>query len=818
MNIDFQAVPEFFRGQPISATDINNLRHNILTANNVMTAPQPLFMDTHIYAPKALPLTWRGPEFDIWEGAFMYREGMQKAYLGFHLKLDGLADITGEFPLSTFNDVAIAVIVKHTTLTYQQAFTQTPRFTRALEVTDTTTRTFSDSNFWYRFRLKDGHGVESPPTDTINGYEYITPNSRVSEIEIDVSLLDLQDGEIVPIKLVIVAHKNPMVLPTNANRGDGYTILFHKFFFKSGLNGRQVAQSHIFYSMLYAQTDGDLSYSDNWPTASFVSSGENVLSVNNLALLTRKQRYIVERLRNRPMPMTGSLFYISAWGGTSSVRYPAKDVVPGQWDFYKSTYSIANKYNSNDDEDVFNVNEVVDMAYSFNAQSTLATFAWNPYFPLYDGAFVNFKFYGNTEARQVMIVDFTEQPVSSTSIRRNVLYWLNPGVGRQSGHLTGYFDANISGVRVDYTGYYGSVFADHQTLSNVLVTTLGQRRRKVYLNRMYNVRIPSDTTPVYSPEFGRFSTQSGPQAKYFLTKGLWEDSVEIKFAKDTTFTDPTSRGRESWRLVRDNSGFTLNYGFVGNAPESVTMDGFVDRFKPLNKTEKEAQYKQVSAYNGTNWRWITEAGQRGWSQVFLNLYDHSKPTLNKANYISYCNVLGMSVYNRANRLYSVPAEYEPNEEITYANLRTLLGDIDSDLTYLYENMFISNPHFRRYDMYWGSPKSVLALKRLFGDYNKKFYYVARQRLGNILIVRGQNVTLYYGEVSELKREEDPNGSLHEMSAVGVKFEHSTSIISGDEEQTVVFHLSNIEDLAYNQYYYLQGDSIIYAAEFYEEPS
>lgn len=144
--------------------------------------------------------------------------------------------------------------------------------------------------------------------------------------------------------------------------------------------------NHIYYSQLYARTDGDFSYTDNWATVSGVTvTGSDVLSVSNLRKLSGKQRYITDRLRYRPMPLTGSLFYVSVYGGTGSVKYAQYDIVPGEWEYSLEQYAVPV---SNDGEywpaQIKHRSRLVDYAGIYNPQSNLATFAWDPYFDKYN--------------------------------------------------------------------------------------------------------------------------------------------------------------------------------------------------------------------------------------------------------------------------------------------------------------------------------------------------------------------------------------------------------------------------------------------------
>lgn len=781
----------------------------------LFASPQPLFMDSHAYAPKVLPLYWRSPDFVIWEGSFIYREGMKKAYLGFHIKMDGMQSSNGlEYEMSDFgNDtdaINVGIIVKHTIFSYKNIYNADDVFDKYFasapihKVANVTRKSST-----YTFRIKDGQATNLAS----NAEGYLDKNARVSEIEIDLTKLNFEDGELVPIKMYLLVGDNPNKSDrTKTALFKTYYENFNNFFAirpNNPLDADTVLTEGIFYSHLYAYTDGDLSYTDNWASVSgVITSGNSVLSTTNMSKLTGKQRYITDRLKNRPMPLAGSILYLSALGGTSSVKYPAEDNIPGEWEYSKEEYA----HTISNDVDEYavgadNLFRTVNAAARINIHSNLATYAWNPAFSLYSQPTVSFKFYGNTAARQVLIVDFTESPVSQTSTRATYIYGNNGQLGR-SGHVHGYF-GGVSGGPSMHTGFYGSVYAAHDMTQ--FVTKPGSQ--KVYKNHLFQVRIPSANTRIYSPEYGRSSTER----EWFLGKGFWEDQVQINFEQKRSATE--------WGLQKDGNGKTLQYGFIGDYPVSAisgyfpwkTYENEINKQYVFNKINND--FPNVTKYNDTDWNWFMSSGTRGYSQVFINLYDHNGPFYkSKANYISYCFLVGMDDFKLADSLISIPAKYQSSSLMTYSGVVTAIKSINDSLNESYNQLFINNPHFTYYNMFWGAPKSTLNMRHIYKAYSDKFFFFSRRRTGNILIVRGKNVTMYYGEIKQLKREGNPFGSLHKIDDVDVEFEFTESLISGDSEETRIIHLSSIENLAYNQRYYIKGDTVIYAAEFFEEPS
>jgi len=101
MIFSLASVPRIYQGQEISAQDLNNLAQNTEILEQVVKGPDRLFLSDWKLAPPAFslinqkkqtgnPLTQIGSlraqqisEVDVWEGAFIYREGMHTLRLAF---------------------------------------------------------------------------------------------------------------------------------------------------------------------------------------------------------------------------------------------------------------------------------------------------------------------------------------------------------------------------------------------------------------------------------------------------------------------------------------------------------------------------------------------------------------------------------------------------------------------------------------------------------------------------------------------------------------------------------------------------------------
>jgi hypothetical protein len=807
MNFDFEQVPEFFQNEPISASDLNILTKNNVTLSNVVNSPQPLFMSAHAYAPTVMPVDWHSNYFDIWKGAFLYRTGMTTAHLGLLIKLeslfDGLADAMNQ---SMFGNIKLAVFIKYTNKTYDEL--KAGSFSSYVGIGSINASGYNDGGFYYN--MKNGQTTSGSTIDGAGGsFERIRSNSRVSNVDINLNTFDFLDGEVVEVKL-------QLLVPSSFNQTISQTIR------ATGLIGRK---SSIYYSMLYANVEGTSVLASSWPVASFVSSGNAVLSVSNLKILTDKQNYLVTKLKNRSFPLTGSILYWGVLGGTASNRYTETDFLLADALAYgiptSHTEAVYPYSDSQTRTNYFN------LAVPYNMQNTLATFAWNPYFTRYDSFYLNFKFYGNTAVRQFFMVDLPQVPVSMTSIRKNYFTERATGAFNWSYNLGGgpyleYIPA-VNGAPETYkstqvTGPYHSVYVDHSTAKHVTNSTLN----KVYKNHMYNIRIPSPTTTVFSPELN-ISSADVPASKFYLTKGLWEGSTQIKFTQTTV-----TGNLIAWNLLKGaSSGQTIQLGLAGEVSESVVQGLYPIIFTTFTVPESVLQYETVATYNSsTTWNWVSTDGLVGWTNAFINLYDHSSVggTL-KASYISLTQVQSATVGNSLANVYSKPTEYSPNTLLLYSTLIQKLSELNSELDALYTELETNNPYLYRENFFWNKPFSPLTLETLdnkpFEGVTKKtadaLFYFHRKRIGNFLLVRGKDVTLHHGDLTTIDRKEGPSGSLIKPDTYTVSFEKSVTVISGDNEQTVLFNLDGVDGLTYSQPYYLKGANIVYAAEFFEEP-
>lgn len=781
MQFTFDYPTRFEDGQAISAYDINKYRTNNALIRKLLYSPQQLPMDSNIYSPKATPIGYlsidKKVEDVVWKGSFLYRSGMKKAYLGMSISLENAVSKFDPISISYFqnttlgSNTALAVIIKHTELAYKDIKIKTgyEGYWDAVDILSSINAGTSISNGkGISFRIKNGK-ADASYTYPGTSWSTIDGSKRITTIEIDLEGYNrqFQDGEIVPISILILPNK------------DDTTITFSKIQVDRGTLSDQDFYPYIKHTMLYAETDGDLSYSTNWSNIPTVTTtGNSVLSKTNLNAISDKQTYLIERLSNRPSILTGSVMYYSVWGGTLAQRYINYD-----YENFKDYFDAAN------------LSVQVSRTAITNAETSLATFAWNPYLDTYPQLLISYKFYGNTDTNQFMVVEIPDGPTTLPIVRQTDRTVTNTLFGGGK-----YIKNGEKFSQEDKQWSYASSFIKNLYAAFYTEATTTNAKYKLF---PFQIRIPSYSTPVFSVEDNEYKSD------IFFRKGFYQDTTAI------TFTSGQISGNyKRWKLPKvydETSGntYTSQIGLIAEIPSGE-----------LPSALRVAQeYNQVGNYNKDDWAWVAKSGEpAGHRQVFVNLYDHTKSTMiNKANYISFVHLISASVFNSANVTYAVDTDLEGNTTTTYSGLRTTISGINSDLDSFYTNLFDKNPHFNRYQMFWGMPQSFVNDQKVIQEYNKKFFMFTQCRKGDILIVRGRNVTLNYGELTEITRSGNPAGSFIQIGDVGVSFENTQGLINGDTEQTIIFNLSNADGLAYGQQYYLTGD-VIYAAEFFEEPS
>lgn len=797
--------PVFVDGTELSAYALNVIDENTARMESLVYGPQPLPLDSWFLSPKAIPLTFNKPYQEIFFGSFLYRKGMTKLTISFYVSFESAytPKDSRDVEIINFNNsfssrcgtLAVGILLG-SNKSNDSYYTNPADGYRAV----------AQFNGGYSY-LPAGFSISLPNNSYSTAYTHYMATSsqgsvlsgdlfsnltsdRLKTITIDLTQLALQDSEIVPIKVAIMgsATEPTKTIASNFSKvgslkyptmNDLYPgLLLHN-------RSDPVDTYYIKYNTVDAKILGDLSYSSSWSDTTFPSLG--TITATDFNRVANKQRYLVERLRNRPMPLTGSFVFYPIYANSAAILYP--------------------QFN-NDSLTVLGKELTVASARAFNSEAQLATYAWCPQFSVYDRVGINFKYLTNTNSRAALVLDFPETAISTPASRISIY---------NNDFLTGYAASGGDKTSKEYP-HFVTANRYWQRLSR----SLGYSYRSSY-GYPFQVRVPSPTTPVYNRATSNYTNS------YYLTDGgYFEDTVYIdfqKFYENSYFS--------AWGLSKGVDGYTAQIGLVAEVPVNLLPQGIA-----VGNITLQDGYVAVPEYNSLHtgyplwgarqhWKWVSSNNTAlNPRPLVVNFIDYSQKYIeSKASYIGFYFQYGVFTINSNTNTYATYTEYSPNYSYTVSGIHKFFKDTDVRLTNLYNNTFKAvngraiNPHFYEEPIFWGQPQTpLLKFDKDIIDMSSKMFYFTGRRISNFLIVRGRNVTMYYGEFSKVTRDSNPVGSFLPENSVDWSFSESYSVISGDYEGTVVIDLSNVPNLTLGSYYHLKGESIVYAAEFFEEPS
>jgi len=849
MTSDFIHMPPFNKGQELSAYDLNTLQRNLDKLTNYVYSPQSLQMDSWILSPKVIPIglavgASRPRQQEIFYGSFIYRKGMRTVHMGFHVSMESASspDTTNNSDnlLATYNEwlfstsstkpLALSVLVNQKTRNHFSPNIPVG-YGKVRKFSDGDTDPFTDGTA-YEFSFADPYnnttfdyvaGTASIPNNIAIGDNFTKlSDERLQKIKInlDDAQFSFIDGEIVVISVALITvgqttNNDPYTFYNSFSNGNPNKEQYLAGIKSSNILTNFTENYYLQYATAYAEVDPPI-FKD-WNEAMYDET-KGALHPDNLALILEKQQYLITRLENRPKVLTGYFTFFPSYAKTDILFHPW---VPDGTKFLGNFFTGSN-------------------VIPYNSEAALAKYSWNTQFDLYDQVSFQFAYYLNTTTTSFLTVLMPERYTSLSTLRTG----LNIKAITKSTNdsfLTGFFGTftNLTSSAVSSTVYH-FVTADQYASAFNLVPNSNSR---LYSNKAYQVRIPSPATPVYN------RTTAAYENKFFFTNGpsvgyhsVYEDIVPITFTKVHDESTEPLLPFTVWGLPKGADGYTAQIGSVSEIPNSElpptatrsnrsyywTPGGIANI--PLSRTSA-----QVSTYNkkyNTNyhWKWPIAAGSaKGHSPIIVNLTDvTSQYLLEKASYISFIHCIGMNIQN--SEFLSLPESlpFTGNTPYTYAQLNTYMQTLDTSLTNLYKNSFKPstesvhkpyNPVFFREQLFWGYPQSVANQDSVILEYTKKFFGFTNVRRADILVVRGKNVSINYGEFTAIRKTTGGGGGRITFSTSDIEnpFKYSSSIISSDTEATAVVNLSNFKELGYGERYYITGDSIIYAAEFYEEP-
>lgn len=856
-------VPRVYTGQEVSAQDLNNLMQNAEMLEQIAYGPDKLFLSSWRMAPPVFRLHYNSaraysrpdrvgnfPEIDlksvdVWEGSFLYREGMHELRLGFQTQAlneqgpnyfaEGinLANLTGP----TNKSVSLFLTIKYTGVPLKE-LTTTAKYQKYVKtwVYDTTKAAVypqpgtNTPSFTLNASASTSKYTWTPASNTFNlsGYH---------EFKIDIDDLEFTPGEIVQVSFRIATRDFNSV-------------------YAGGLG------TTYYFSMVYAQVAHNY-FQESWTTI-----GQNAInSLSQLPTLVQNQRVLVNYFKTLDNPlraavwdqvMVGSSYFsffskwtddikslLVTWGLAEDLNFlllnhysqQARYYVQRNWQNNNSlnvNYAITvNSYSAFTLQGILSAVPTPARHYRYPVKltanaSSIPQFivaepddwtSWNPNaYPLNTKKYADlllkspFSYAGDTNYRPLSKVS------NPAYYYRNVVaslddYTARRGYFRFIGRYTNKHSSDP--VQTFHTPLYDSSITQNSDTA-IAGVTLDSGDFIFY-------KKPLRFQPRNQIDFGGF---------YFVRPSPYDGGVKYY---STTSSNPL--------------GSTIDF-FLGplatpnaNIPAYQYSDSFNFDLSPQSNTTRfypalfGKHFNNVSNHN----KFYIEHATDKYTDFSIDLHEasanwnngkgpiqyagfnesYSKRMFNKASYIATIRIAEVAARNSS---FSISPSSRLNsfQLLTFSTLLAYLNTVNTKLNSVYKRVFGANGiHSLKYTpLFWMKPKSVLdhyesylipedkSSDRLWKSMEANSIYFSQIRQADYLVVRGKNVSIGWGGFKRVYRDNPANNFL--PSPLEVEFVESQNL-TGQELETLIISLANLKGLNYGQRYFIQGE-VYYAAE------
>jgi hypothetical protein len=836
-------VPKILEGQEISAQDLNNLAQNTELLEEIVHSPDRLFLSNWRLAPPVFsllnqksetgdPNTFVGyqqsiriDDVDVWEGSFIYREGMHTLRLGFNtfpiiekgpakyfygIDLSNIKDqyyrrLTNKTNADFVNEsTSLFLSIKYTDLPLKQQLSSNKKTLRSWVYASEKAGTYkqphdADLNS-YSFTDNATHPHETWRANNLSVVGY-------HEYTLDITRFNFVPGEIVNLKMTIATRDG------NPAKNEG---------------------RHFYFSMVYANIDHALLGND-WATI----ANSDITSISKVDELANNQKILVEYFRKYDNPLRAALWDQIMAGGSTTPYYARYNVIALQglasWGFnngddyrYMNAHVAEAKYYLPKRFDLkntismsYNVQVNSKTAFSMQAQlSKTAIAAGFTYKPRdTDDAYDNPSFiYSNKdlpiEDGHAVLRFPHEVPVGRMNYKDNHFTKEQSDFGSVFARLgkinfMGTYDNTQNGVKKTYET---SLLAEGITVPNGYPGT-----REFLYNRGAN---PEDQSWWHGFYFIRPSLLGDGGVPYYTAFG-----TRIKGLEQKMFLGPTAASGE----YRDAAYYVDDFNFVldsqnksGVTPNTRFYPKMYSEYGGL-PTHDTYYIEKSNAY--TDFTINVKESSNSWSSnigMFITASGKFKETFsvsafNKASYIS---TLRLAEVARKESSYTrtVLGRFESFQEVTIESLIDFLKSVNTNLNEVYQ-IVTQDPVFRYIPVFWNKPKSSLnrfEQTTIGKEQDKSFYqamelntvYFSSVRQADYLVVRGRNISIGWNGFTRIYRD-NPKNVLF-PSPLEFTFAQSQSLTGSDIETTVI-GFETLEGLTYGQRYYIQGE-VYFAAE------
>jgi hypothetical protein len=860
MIFSLASVPRIYTGQELSAQDLNNLAQNTEILEQVVRGTDRLFLSNWKLAPPAFSLinqarqsgdslTFIGSkraqlisEVDVWEGSFVYREGMHTLRLGFqsypiaeagfgnlrgyqkfdNIKQDYNPNLKDKTTADITNDtVGLFLMIRYTDLPLNQIVAKHPKYVRRwayskirAAASKQPTNTAGDVRPVYN--MEDD---VTYPEGAAFPLEVWNANPPVSagyhQYTLDITDFGFVPGEVVNIKMKLATGDYKPV--TNIGR-------------------------RFYFSMVYANLGHELMDTD-WTTV----NTNSITSVNDFPRIANNQRALVDFFSKYDNPLRASL-WDQVMVGTS--YFPV---------FSRYDYAVFNNladWGLNTWEDY--------LVLSFHASE--ARYYLPRQYDLKNTISISYNVAVNTFTAFSMQCQLSKSAVSPTSIRKETFWASNPTVPSFVYSFEGWPIKNrqpIGGyphvVPAGWTNYKDPHFEPFQRATNNIFARLGivnfmgtysntNPRSNVTTTVNTSILPEGLSTPAGYPNPREFlymagqrpTTQNSWHGFYFIRPGFLGDGGVPYYTalggvlagkEQSMFRGPKGDPEETTTAAYyvDNFDFVLKAQAARGGSDPVAADTM---YYPVMYEEytgiKTHEYYRYEKHNTlytdftvnlkeSSYNW----DERGKSYTTSSgtFYENSQGAIafNKASYISTFRLA--EVARKDSGFVRAPfGRFESFQLVSQADLVDFAKAINNKLNEIY-NYIQKDDIFKYIPLFWNKPKSMLgrsekltlgerSQKTLFANMELGTVYFSSVRNADYLIVRGRGVSIGWGGFTRIYRD-NPTNALF-PAPLEISYVNSQSL-TGDDIETVIVGFETLEGLAYGERYYIQGD-VYYAAE------
>jgi hypothetical protein len=844
-------VPKIFDQQELSAQDLNNLAQNAEILDQYVHGPDRLFLSNWRLAPPVFTLinqkfeqgdpntfigyqqSMRIDDVDVWEGAFIYREGMHTLRLGFntypiaekgntkyYYGVD-LSNIKSNYFNRDFKKTNADFVNESTSLFLRIKFTDVPlklllrdhkKFARSWVYATGKKAVYKqphdDTRPSYTFVENSGSYVDEKWVAASTGG--LTPIGY-HKYELDITKFNFVPGEIVNLKFTIATRDgNPV---KNWGR-------------------------HFYFSMVYANIEQGILNpevkGDPWITI----NEEDITSISKVDDIANNQRLIVEYLNQCDIPLRAALWDQVMAGGSITPFYARYDVIAFQnlagWGFnegddyrYRNTHVAEAKYYLPKAFDLKNT-----ISISYNVQVNTKT-AFSMQCQLSKSAIAAGLIYKSRDADDSYVDPafiYSNRDLPQEDNEPVMKYPHEVPLGRMN-YKDEHFTAEQQALgtilsrigKVNFMGTYTVVDAGvTKTISTNLlpegITSVPEgypETREFLYSR--GALISTDEKNWHGFYFIRPSRIGDGGVPYYSAFG-----TTIKGLEQNMFLGPTAAKGEE----RDAAYYVDEFNFVlrpqaGNANRYYpamyhTYGGlgahstyFIEKDSEIY-TDFTINVKESSnSWSSNVGMFVTPSGK--YKEIF------STSAFNKSSYISTLRIA--EVARKDSATVRVPlGRFESFQEVSIEDIIGFLIDVNAKQNLVYE-LLTTDPAYKYIPVFWSKPKSSLARfeQLVYGDdAEKTFYkqmemntlYFSSTRQADYLIVRGRNISIGWNGFTRIYRDNPKNNIF--PSPLDFTFAESQGLTGADIETTVI-GFDTLEGLNYGQRYYIQGE-VYYAAE------